>query len=623
VNAKSLERLGPVQTRLSDVKITTCDETDDPEFFISSGTVDVYDDTIFVMRNPVFYLHGIPFFYLYRMTYDQERQPTNIDVVPGYGSRDGFSLLNSYTRYPRDGYQTKTHVDYRSKRGFGAGQDWFWYDPENLTANQTLVRVYGALDNAPYRNDEQEEEFRARGIDIDEERYRIRVQHRQQFTPQDTLWANVSYLSDARVVEDFFREEFRNEPVPESRAVYSSVGDGWNASLELSRQLNEDEFSAVNRMPEAVFNVPLRQLEGFDVLYQSTTRAGWLERNFSRFERDEGNEVYDTLRIDTNHMLFYPTRHFGWLNVIPRAGGRLTYYGDTRETRTRSVPTTETDEDGVITTTFETVTEEMDAGADTRILPEIGFETSFKAFGLIHDNPTRMGRGVRHVVEPFTNYTFIPKPGLRPENIPQFDRIDTLDERHDISFGVRNKWQTRRRHGDGRVHIHDLVNLAVSTNYDLRSDADPNLGNIFVDTELRLVNWASVRFDFTFDTDETDVTRANAELRFQNPETRSFVTVDQRFRQDERHTLQFTYRLNTEGRLGIEGYTRYELENDGFEEQELLFTWETDCVGYGVGGRWIKGDEFTQGGRDQDDFEVWLQIWLTAFPRAIVGTGGR
>ena len=37
-------------------------------------------------------------------------------------------------------------------------------------------------------------------------------------------------------------------------------------------------------------------------------------------------EDYDAFRFDTSHRLYYPTKHFGWLNFIPRTGYRGTWY---------------------------------------------------------------------------------------------------------------------------------------------------------------------------------------------------------------------------------------------------------------------------------------------------------
>ncbi|WFB36623.1 LptA/OstA family protein [Kiritimatiellota bacterium B12222] len=619
LKAENIERLGPLQTKMTDVTVTTCPEITDPDFAIRASNVDVYEEDLFVMHNPVFYLHGVPFFYLPRLTLDKQRKPTNIDVVPGYSSRDGFMLLTSYSRYPSDSYRTKTILDYRSERGFAAGQNFYWYNPETNTDHTTL-KFYGALDQQPYRNEKQEEEYLAQGIDIPDTRYRIKFDTRQSITPTDTFWAKASYLSDAKVVEDFFSDEYRIEPIPETRMAYSAIGQGWNANIDVTRQLNQEEFNAVNRLPEATFNVPLLKMGSSEFLYESETRAGYLERTFSSFNEENGYEGYDSLRLDTKQMVSYPTRSFGWLNIVPRAGGRITYYSNTKGSETQIVPVSTADENNVITTVLETNNIVTAEAADVRVLPEIGFETSFKAFGLVHDQPTRLGKGLRNVIEPFANYTYIPEPDLVPADIYQFDTIDTLSGQNNMRFGVRTKWQTQAPQPNGRHSIQDLVNLSVSTAYDLSSDADPALSVLEFDTEFTFVEWAYARIDFEYDTDESQLDTLTAEMRFIDEDTGNRLSLYQRYRAEDVNTSQLDYAINPRGRLGFEGYTRYEFESEGFEEQHIMFTIKTECIGYGIGGKWLIGDTYSDGSHENDTYEVWFQFWLTAFPRAIVGT---
>jgi len=624
IRAEAAERKSLIHMQMNGVVLTTCDDVEDPEFAIRATRVDVYEDEVFALRNAVFYLRGVPFFYLPRLSLDQQRQATNIDVVPGYGSRDGFYVLTGYNRYPGEGYRTKTHVDLRSERGLAVGQDFFWYDPvENR--DFTRIRGYYAQDQRPYRSNREEERLRAQGIDLEENRYRLDLFHRSDFSANDNLRVRAAYLSDARVVQDFFRSEFRNEPVPETRATYSVNGTRWMASVEALRQLNEDEFESVNRMPEARFLFPLASVGDLGFMVESESSAGYLERTFTRFQRENQNlEGYDTFRAHTENRLYFPFQVDGWLNITPRAGLTYTYYGETL--REESVITTESETDpdtGVITSTFQTNQVRRASSADSRLLPEIGLESSFKAYGMMHEGPTGLGTGLRHVVEPFSNYTFIPEPDLTPDQLYQFDAIDRLGERHDIRFGVRNKFQTRRPRPNNPNYIHDLANISVSTRYDLHSDADPNLANLLIDTELKLVDWLYLRFDTELNTDSSEFETLNTELRLQDPVTRSSLGLDQRYRADARHTLQLSYDVNPQARFGVRGYTRFELENDGFEEQEIMFRWETDCVGYGLGLLWMKGDEGFDRPDGDDEYKIWVQFWLTAFPRAVLDTGSR
>ncbi len=619
--AESAVQISPVHTRMQHVTVTTCEDIESPEFAMTAKNVDLYEESIVVLRHPVFRFHGVPVFYLPRLTLDPEREPTHIDVIPGYNSRDGATLITRYHQFPRPNLRSTSRVDYRTERGFAFGQEFVWFDEEKRP-DVTEISAYFALDDRPYRNDSEEEALRAQGIDLDEERYRLNFLHRKQLTERDNLYIKASYWSDPRIVRDFFRDDYRQEPVPETRATYSTFGDWWNVDIEVSRQLNESDFDAFNRLPEARFVVPRLRLGESDFLYESETRGGFLQRTFSDFNQANGSEDYETLRAHTEHMFFLPTRQMGWLNVVPRAGISATYYGDTvsEETTVTQVSTVNTN--NVILTSLETNTVQVAQSAELRVAPEIGVETSFKAFGLVHNNATGLGRGLRHVVEPFANYTFRPEPNVEPENLYQFDSIDQLDESHFIGLGVRNKWQTKRMLPNGRHRVHDLVNLNLTTSYDLRSEADRNLGDFVADLELSFVEWMTLRWEAEYNPDESLLEEMQTEIRLRDPDTLNSLTLNQRYRDERDHTLQLTYDLNPKGRMGLTGYTRYELEDDGFEEQQILFRIETECVGYGIGGKWIKGDLYSNGTREEDDYEIWFQFWLRAFPNSILGTGG-
>jgi hypothetical protein len=109
-------------------------------------------------------------------------------------------------------------------------------------------------------------------------------------------------------------------------------------------------------------------------------------------------------------------------------------------------------------------------------------------------------------------------------------------------------------------------------------------------------------------------------VAFVAPESRNELRIDQFYREDANHTLQFRYKLNPRGRVGLRGYTRLELEEDGLEEQGLTLVFRNDCVGYGIGGRWQLGETYSDGTEDEDEWDVYLQFWLNAFPKAIIGT---
>jgi hypothetical protein len=149
-----------------------------------------------------------------------------------------------------------------------------------------------------------------------------------------------------------------------------------------------------------------------------------------------------------------PETLFGWLNIIPRVGGRFTYYSEA------SGPGARTDEvnRGVFNT---------------------GAEFNFKASRVWPEYKSSLldADGLRHIVQPSVNYVFVPRPNAVGTNeIPQFDyelpslrllpieypdynSIDSIDSQNVIRLGLNNKFQTKRKG--------EVVNLV---NWDLYTD---------------------------------------------------------------------------------------------------------------------------------------------------------
>jgi len=621
VESESSRQLDDGLQELDNVMVTTC-IPEDPEFRIHASKAMVFDETIVRGRNVVFWLNGLPILYLPRYTVDLERDTTRFDVLPGYSSRQGAYLLTAYGIPINENLLSVSHLDYRANRGIGFGQDFKWSaDEESADFWRGAIRGYYTDDDMPYKSMEQEERQRADGLDIDPERYRLRFTHIQTVAERDLIYAEMGKLSDPEVVLDFFDEEYRAMPQPENRISYIHYDDAFSAGLDLHKNLNEEFFSGVNRLPEAYLNVPRLRIMESPFYYEGFHSAGQLEATFSDSDKERFGRVgYDTQRVHTENTVLFPTRHFGWLNVIPRIGYTGTFYGDTFE----SIETTDGTNvvDGV-----------NSLGADARNLVEIGVESSFKAFKVLHNEPIAQGVGMRHVVEPFVNYTLIPEQDLRPVNIYQFDRIDQLDHRNDVRFGLRNKWQTKRpvsrpsptnpARMESYNQIVDLVDVAVSTAYLLDAEDDEeSLGTVFFDGEFRPADWMVFDVRAQYDNGAGEFSRVNSQLQFYG-EDRSYVAFDHYYRPDQNHVIQSEYSLWPQNTIGLEGYTRYEILQGEFEEQTLLATYKTDCVGYGIGVRWIAGEVIEQDDtvEDEDEWQAWFQIWLTAFPNGLLELG--
>ena len=162
---------------------------------------------------------------------------------------------------------------------------------------------------------------------------------------------------------------------------------------------------------------------------------------------------YNTLRFDSLHMLYYPMKIWN-INIIPRTGIRLTAYSRTSE---REVSESElstmfvADEIEGIPWNYRVTNYDSKGGSKFRVIGEIGVEVNTKFHYAWQDVKSAFWGldGLRHVVVPYVNYTYIPRPTVNADNLYYFDEIDRISEQHFIRTGLVNRLQTRR---NGRVY---------------------------------------------------------------------------------------------------------------------------------------------------------------------------
>jgi len=555
-------------------------------------------------RGAVVRLGRVPVFYLPWVYRSLSDRAVGFNAEAGYRNRMGAFLLTSTKYWMSPVFRGITQVDYRSKRGPAVGQEVGWL----LSRNAGQGKLYGYY----LADSGAKEEYDGTDRDsVEEERYRIGFSHQQNLSPRDYFLLDATYLSDEFLLEDFFDSDYRANFQPQNYATLTHRGDDLTLGLSAYKRLN-DFYTTVERLPEGFLDVSRMQVGNSPLYYESRNSVSFLNKAFAE---EEGEEDYSAGRLDTSHKLYYPTRHFGFLNLIPRAGYRATYYSETVEwssvTQAVSVVTT-----NLAPATQTNVTSvARDLGSDVRSLVELGLETSFRAFKVLSNDENMFGSGLRHVVEPYANYTFIPEPNLTPANLYQFDSIDRLGEKNTLRFGVRNRYQTRR---DGRVD--DIMDLDLFTTYDLEAEDDP-ITDVGMDAEFKFAKTFQVFMNGRYDTVAGDISAFNSRARLRGE--RWSATVEHRYRNEESNLLgaDLEFAPNKAWKFGV--YDRYEFESAQLEEQGVYLTRTLDCLAVRVGGSYLPGYTRDDGTKRDDDYRATLQLWLTAFPNIRVGSAPR
>jgi lipopolysaccharide assembly outer membrane protein LptD (OstA) len=602
ISAKSSERISTNEVLLKDVIITTCDPAD-PEYSIQAREARLIDGRHLRAKGVKFRYLGLPFFYLPNLNRDLGAHDYWWEFVPGYSSRHGAYLLSALNYRMGNQWMGRTRADYRSKRGFGVGQDVMWKGTNEMWDGE--LNVYYADDEEPFKD--AEEEAALTNL-VDNERYRIKLADFHSLTERDYIITDINYLSDPNIVKDFFNEEFRENTIPENRISLTHRGDRYTAGILFNKRLN-DFYQNVDRLPEVTYDLQRIRIADSPFYYETENSAAQLEQVFAE---DSGLDDYDALRVDSRHTVFYPTRQFGFLTLIPRAGYRGTYYSDTVENRTVTTTSIITDSNGVSSVATNLLSVVDKGGSDVRNLFELGFETSFKSHRTWNDVIV-LGSddGFRHIAEPFADYTYVPEPDLVPLDLPQFDAIDQLDERNDVRFGIRNKFQTKRR---GRVH--DLMDFNIFTTY--RFDPKPeqeDFTDVGFDNELRIWDAFPIDFDGSYDTYGSEFSLFNTQISYLFDD-QSSISLEYRYRRILDETLDDENQVATElvlfpnRRWSIQLYHRIDVENNRLDEHEYFLQKKSECLGYGIGFR-----------QTDDDWQVWVRLFMLAFPESNIKLG--
>jgi LPS-assembly protein len=608
VVAGKSRRVSESMVELEDVMLTSCDP-ENPEYSVRAGKASVESNRIVRAKNARFQLGPVPFFWVPYAKGDV-RDFANFEFTPGYRSKMGAFLLTTY-HYPLDDiWTTDTHFDIRTRRGLAGGEDIGWKDPGGAYNGQ--LRLYYANDREPWRNDAQRAE---REELIDENRYWIRFVDRHNLTDRDYFISTVNYVSDPWMLNDFFDDEYRKNVQPENRVTLTHRGDRYTAGLELNTRLN-DFYSNVNRMPEASLDFNRQQIFGSPFYYEGENSASYLEK----VHPDQTNAPpdYDVFRVDTRHQITLPFQVFGFLGVVPRAGYRGTYYSKTRESQNVTNVVAVTDETGaVVGVTNEVVTLTSDGDAVWRSLPELGLSASFKAFGDLYRGATGLeeDRDLRHVFEPYTDYTLRFEPNATPDELWQFDSIDRLDEANMLQLGMRNYLQTRRSD-----KTHNLV--YVDTWVDLDLDPDEEAGEdtfryFSFKAELRIWSWLSWDFSGRYDDMDGEFDQYKTRVNLRARDAGGFewfrFGVDYRYELEKREQISGDLRILPDYKWSGRVYAHVDIEESHLDEHSYFIIRRTDCLGIGVGLR-IRPDDDGEG---EDDYTVWLRVWPLVFGNSV------
>ncbi|MFM7102186.1 MAG: LPS assembly protein LptD, partial [Verrucomicrobiota bacterium] len=466
--------------------ILTTDDLARPGYRIQARSLKLVPGEKLEAVGATVYLGDTPVGYFPRLTRSLERHPNFWSVSPGYRQVYGAFLESTYHWFARTNLEATANLDYRTARGV-AGGPGVHYDFGKWGRGDGLA--YLIDDDNPFRT--------ARGVPVDEDRHVLRFRH--SLTNDSGLAFKGRYegQNDALARRDFFEWDFRRDPQPRTFAEVSQAWSNWTLDALAQPQVN-GFFQTVERMPDLRLTGLRQQLGNTPLYYESESSLAYL-----RFRSGvAGGTNYAGMRGDTYHQVVLPWTFLGWLNVLPRIGGRYTYYGEPDDL------------------------DQVDSGR-SRWLANTGAEVNFKASRVWSGVRQRFLdlQGLRHIVVPSVNYVFVPEPDRRPMELPQYDfeyltprllpiefpdynSVDAIDSQNALRLSLRNKLQTKRA-----GEVDEVVHWGLYTDWRL----DPRPGqttfpDLYSDLDLAPRRWLLLNSQIRYGVNEGYFQEANHRL---------------------------------------------------------------------------------------------------------------
>lgn len=524
VRAKSAVRKSNGDIDLQDADFSSCEylEEDNAHYSLSASEINLrsYQDNGFDIKNYDFSIgqhsifaknalvniYGVPVMWLPVFYKPKDESPGLFDFTVGYTGDWGFFVaMNKEIKISEYPYvHADLLLDFYSKRGWGYGAE-INVATEN---SKTNLFAYGIYDTHP----EEGVDLEYSRMRIPHFRYDVRFSNVTHITPSFDFRSHIEFLSDPYMQHDYFLEQYNNNPEPASYAAFEKYFDNFTMSLYGKVRLNT--FSTtVQKLPEFRIDVPRMEIFNTNLYYQGAHSLEYLSMEWRNYDlpRRTPNYVntddYASMRLDSVNFLYYPFKLFN-INIIPRAGVRFTVYTDSSRRAISEENLREMFIANDIDGTFKANVVNYDnlGGSRVRFVGEFGFEANTKLYRTFNNVRSEFFNidGLKHVMVPYVNYTYIPEPTVDREHLFYFDDVDRIERQNFFRLGVENRLYTRASnrllntfrmenyidlhldHKDGFNHIGDfctklstspIKGLVVSTEFAI------NAGNNFTDRQ--------------------------------------------------------------------------------------------------------------------------------------------
>jgi len=553
----------------------------------------------FRIRHATLNLGGTPVAYWPFVRGNVDSSETTIKSVrTGYSDDFGveletkWHLFNALGLQTPEGFDAVFNLDFFSKRGPGVGIDAD-YEREKYFGE---ARSYLLFDSDEDFLGEDRVEPSPKDI-----RGRMLWRHRQFFENDWQLSLELSYISDAGFLEEFFESEYDNEKEQETLFHLKKQRDNWAFTAILQARLM-DFVTTTERVPDfAYFRVGEPLAAG--ATWFSENRLGMVryrpkDQTFAEFLRDGRADGSGSVgRADTRQEAGIPF-DLGPIRMVPFVTGRATAWDDSPH-------------DGGLGRGFATI------GVRGSMYLSREYPDIRSAFFDID--------GVRHVVKPDL-VAWLSESNHTPEDLYPFDDlVESIHDADGVMLGLRQRWQTRR--GEGKLRrtvdvvtvdteiafFNDVDGDAITNGYTSFSRPENSIAHNYINNSIiwRINDRTALLGEYNYDINDKEMDVLNVSLAVERSPRFSYL-LGYRFIEESNSNLfgfDMNYRLSEKHTIAFR--ERFDLD----EGRTLDFT----VALIRKMPRWFAALAFELD-EAEDDFGISLSLWPEGLPQAALGS---
>ncbi|MEK6725185.1 MAG: LPS assembly protein LptD [Deltaproteobacteria bacterium] len=423
-----IEKVGDEDYRIKRGRFTTCDGPS-PSWSFSATTANITLWEYASAWNAVFYIRGVPAFYLPYMIMPVKKERQSGLLIPrvGLSDKNGFEMDNSFFWAISKNTDATISLNYLSRKGVEEGVEYRYALSKNTT---------GQI-NTTYLDDR----------DTGNERWTLKYRHEQFFTPTFYNKTNINYISDNLYYRTY--GELVEERSQDNLESYVSFTKNWPGFSLLTQfkyfeDLRGQQDTTLQKVPEIIFT-GLRQPIGESPFYFSLASSAV---NFYRETGDKGE------RVDMYPRLSMTVSPKGYFTFTPEVGLRETAYHLAGEERWNNREMY--DLKGTLSTAF------------------------LRVYNLSGESV----RKVRHTVEPEIVYEYTPE--VIQDSLPQFDPVDRIAKKNMITYSLNNRLAGKVYSTEQDYQVRELLLFKLSQGYDINEATDESRPFTDVAGQLRL-----------------------------------------------------------------------------------------------------------------------------------------